>query len=98
MYTYLLSGTKVSSEEMVRDLGIHFETQLKFDKHVSAIVRNCELPSSLKITFRKFNLRNFLLLYKFLVRPLLEHNTSVCFPLNVMDELCVEKYKRGRQG
>jgi len=38
--TYLLSGTNVPSEEMVQDLGFHFDSQLKFDKHVSAIVKN----------------------------------------------------------
>ena len=59
-YTYLLSGTNVPSEEMVRDLGIHFNTQLKYDKHVSAIIRNANYHLlSLKRSFRKFNLRNF---------------------------------------
>ena len=81
-YTHLLSGTNFPFEEMVRDLGIHFDTQLRFDKHISAIVRNANYHlSSLKRSFRKFNLQNFLLLYKSLVHQLLEYNTSV---LNVI--------------
>ena len=39
-YTYLLFGTNITSEEMVQDLGINFDTQLKSDKDISAIVRN----------------------------------------------------------
>ena len=98
-YTFLLFGANVPSEEVVRDFGIHIDTQLKFDKHVSAITRNTNYRlSSLKRSFRRFNLRNFLLLYKPPFRPLLEYNTSFWFPLNVMDELRIETYKGGRQG
>ena len=94
-YMYLLSGANVPSEEMVQDLGIHFDTQLKFDKHVSAILRNAnQCLLSLKRSFRKFNLQNFLLLYKSLVCPLPEYTTSVWFSLKVMDEHCIEKLQR----
>ena len=77
------------------DLGIHFDTQLKFDKNVSAIVRDVNYRlSSLKRSFSKIKSWKFSLLYKSLVCLLLEHNTSVWFPWNVMDELHVEKVQR----
>ena len=49
---------------------------------------------SLKRNFRKFNLRNFLLFYKSLVHPLLEHNASVWFLLYVMGKFRIEKVQR----
>ena len=94
-YKHILSVRNVPSEEMVGDLGMYFDTQLIFNKHVSAIVRNSNYClSSLKRSFRKFNLRNFPLLSKSLVHPIFEHNNFVWFLLNVMDELHVEKVQR----
>ena len=79
----------------MRDLGVYFDTQLKFDKHVSEILKNTNYRlSSTKRSFSKFNLRNFLLLYKSIVCPLLEYNTSVWFPLNLTDEQRVDKVQR----
>ena len=79
----------------IMNLNIHFSTQQKFDKQVSAIVRNANYRlSSSKRSFGKFNLRNFLLFYKSLVLPLLEYNTSIWLPLNVMDEFHIEKIQR----
>lgn len=92
---YSLSGSQIPSEEFVRDLGVHFDTHLKFDRHVSTVVRNANYQLlTLKRNFRKFNLKNFMLLYKSFVRPVVEYNTSVWFPLNVTDEHRVEKIQR----
>ena len=95
VHTYQLSGVRIPSNEIVRDLGVYFDTQLKFDKHVSEIVKNANYRlSSIRRSFSRFNLRNFLLLYKSMVRPLLEYNTSVWFPLSQTDEHRIEKFQR----
>ena len=95
VHTYQLSGIRIPSNEIVPDLGVYFDTQLKFDKHVSEIVRNANYRlSSIRRSFSRFNLRNFLLLYKSMVRPLLEYNTSVWFPLSLTDEHRIEKVQR----
>ena len=79
----------------MRDLGVYFDTRLKFDKHISETVKNANYClSSINRSFSKFNLRNVLLLYKSMFHPLLEYNISVWFPLNLMDEHRVEKVQR----
>ena len=95
VHTYQLSGIRIPSNEIVRDLGVYFDTQLNFDKVVSEIVKNANYRlSSIRRSFSRFNLRNFLLLYKSMVRPLLEYNTSVWFPLSLTGEHRIEKVQR----
>ena len=95
VHTYQLSGIRIPFNEIMRDLGVYFDTQFKFDKHVSEIVKNANSRLlSIRRSFSRFNLRSFLLLYKSMVHPLLEYNTSVWFPLILTDEHSIEKVQR----
>ena len=59
VHTYQLFGIQIPSNEIVRDLGVYFDTQLKFDKHVLEIVKNANYClSSIRRSFNRFNLHN----------------------------------------
>ena len=91
-YQYHLAGHSILPVENVRDLGVHFDSSLRFDRHVSEVTRmvNYQLLC-LRRNFRKFNLRSFSAIYKSTVRPMLEHSSSVWYPLNKKDRTRVEK-------
>jgi hypothetical protein len=80
-YHYFLGVTPVSSADSVRDLGIHFDNQLKFHKHVSIISRNANYSLLwIKRSFMKFNLHTFMTLYKTIIRLVVEYCSSVWYP------------------
>ena len=68
--TYHYFFGDISSAGSAKDLGIHFDNQLKFHKHVSIILQNTNYSLlQIKRSTRKFNLQTFMTLYKTIVRP-----------------------------
>ncbi|CAC5361163.1 unnamed protein product [Mytilus coruscus] len=69
--------SKVNEE----DLGVTFESNLKFEKHISTIVNKAQRVLSLiHHSFDYMDQDMFLTLYKSIVRPLLEYATCVWSP------------------
>ena len=71
---YTLHGIDIPEiDEQVRDLGLHFQPSLKWDKHISRACRNayCRWFNLYKF-FKTTDSRLFIRLYKCYVRPLLE--------------------------
>ena len=94
-YQYHLAGHSILPVENFRDLGVHFDSSLRFDKHVSEVTRKANYQLlCLRRNFRKFNLHSFIAIYKSTVRPILEYNSSVWYPLNKNDRARVEKIQQ----
>ena len=81
--------------ESEKDLGVTFDKNLKFRKHINQIVSK----ANSRLGLIKRNISNlspivFLPLYKSLVRPLLEYCSSVWNPTLMMDYDEIEKVQR----
>ena len=97
-YTYrLVSCSNLLALERVeeeKDLGIKFDSQLSFRQHVAECVSKANQRIGLIRNFHNLDNHTFLLLYKSLIRPLLEYGTTVCYPLFKQDTQALEKVQR----
>ena len=100
-----MNDTVLEEVEEIKDLGVHYDTLLLFDKHVSEKVKKAY--SMLGIIKRNFAyISRNLILYKSLVRSHLEYANSVWYPKRKTDIdknkrgtiLCYERYSVGRSG
>ena len=91
-YQYSISEVVICSVDFIRDLGIIFDNQLRFDKKVSAVLHKANYSLlCIKRMFRRFNLRRFTRLYKKLIQPIVEYCTSVWYPTRKSDSQLIEK-------
>ena len=94
-YQYFIGDVSVCPVNSIRDLGIIFDDQLRFDKQASAVSRKANYGLlCVKRAFRRFNLRSFTTLYKTMVRPVVEYCSSVWYPTRKSDSLLIEKVQR----
>lgn len=79
---YMIGGQELERVESIRDLGVNFDTKLKFDVHIDGIVRkaNKMLGFIMRITKDFRNVNCITLLYNTLVRSQLEYAVSVWSP------------------
>ena len=64
-----------------KDLGIWFQNNLKFDEHINYIVNRANrLVGLIKRTFKSLDKDSFLILYKSLIRSILDYGGSVYYP------------------
>ena len=79
-----------STEE--KDLGVLFDENLKFQKHISTIVsKTNRVLGVIKRTLSTLNCKNFNIIYKSLVRPILEYCSSIWYPQFKKDSDEIEK-------
>ena len=78
-----------------RDLGIHVDYELKFDKHIQKIVNKANaMVGLIRRTYKFLDHQNFTLLYKALVRSHMDYATSVWSPHKVKYILQLEGVQR----
>ena len=78
-----------------KDLGIWFQDNLKFDKHINYIVnRSNKLLGLIKRTFKALDKDSFLILYKSLVRSILDYGGSVYYPSTKKNIQLIENIQR----
>jgi hypothetical protein len=78
-----------------KDLGVTFEPNLKFDKHISNCVNKAQrILAMIRRSFDHMDKDMFLVLYKSIVRPLLEYCTSVWSPYLKKDVRKIESIQR----
>ncbi|CAG2248857.1 unnamed protein product [Mytilus edulis] len=78
-----------------KDLGITFEPNLKFDKHITNCVNKAQRVLALiRISFDYLEKDMFIILYKSIIRPLLEYSTTVWSPYLKKDIRRIEKIQR----
>lgn len=83
-YSYYINNTKIEVLDSIKDLGVTFDSHLKFDQHINDKINKAY--SFLGIIKRNFNcLTNeaFLSLYKSLIRSHLEYAVQVWSPYSI---------------
>lgn len=93
--TYSLQGTTIDTVLSEKDLGIIMDRQLKFHEQAAAVV--AKATQMLALVRRSFcNLDTFMLplLYKAMVRPVLEYGNIIWGPFSKLDQKKVERVQR----
>ena len=92
---YHLSNAELKSVNSCKDLGVDVSRDWSWSNHVDAIVNNADIVVGLqKRTVGSKNRKIFSMLYKSLVRPILEYACPVWSPYLVKEKLAVEKVQR----
>ena len=80
-YQYIMNTKVLPNGSAIKDLGITFQNNLKFDDHISNICKTARSRLGvIKYTFQVIDREGFLILFKSNVRPILEYGTQVWFP------------------
>ena len=86
-YYHMQNGNdKVALETLYceRDLGIHVDYELKFDKHIQKVVNKANaMVGLIRRTYKYLDHQSFVLLYKALVRSHMDYATAVWSPYKV---------------
>jgi len=93
-YHYNIDKSNLENLESIKDLGVTFDSHLKFGFHINEKVNKAY--SILGIIKRNFNFLDkdsFLLMYKSLVRSHLEYANCIWSPYTVTDKKKLEKSK-----
>ena len=78
-----------------KDLGIWFQNNLKFDEHINYIVNRANrLVGLIKRTFKSLDKDSFLILYKSLIRSILDYVGSVYYPYTKKNIQLIENVQR----
>ena len=94
-HQYYLSNEMLKCVDSYKDLGVHMSRDLSWSNHVDASVNKAnKVLGLLKSTVGSKNREIFSVLYRSLVRPLLEYASSVWSPYLVKDKLDVESIQR----
>lgn len=96
---YYLSDNNVKKElptaESERDIGVLFDSQLKFRDHMSNSINKANKVTGLiRRTFLHINVKQFRKLYKTLVRPHLEFCNTVWAPRFIKDINAIERAQK----
>ena len=94
-HNYTMNGYNLQTDTEEKDLGVTFDRNLTFQPHIGNIISKANSRVGIiKRTFNKLNEENFKILYKSLVRPILEYCTPIWFPLNKREAEEIEKVQR----
>ena len=92
---YQVSCTELRNVSNYKDLGVIMASDLTWTKQVEELVRKAnKVLSLLKRKVHSKNMKNFSILYKTLVRPILEYASPVWSPRLAKDIREVEKVQR----
>lgn len=85
----------ISSVTEEKDLGVTFQPNLKFDKHIdNSVLKANRVLVVIRNSFEYLEKDTFLTLYKSLIRPRLEYGTSVWNPHLKKDIRRIERVQR----
>ena len=92
---YTLDGIGIDSVEHIRDLGVIIDSDLKFHYHVnSAVSKANRILSLISKSFVNLSVDMLPVLYKSLVRPLLEYSNLIWGPFYIHDKRLIESIQR----
>ena len=78
-----------------KDLGIWFQSNLKFDENINYIVNRANrLVGLIKRTFKSLDKDSFLILYRSLTRSILDYGGNVCYPYTKKNIQLIENVQR----
>ena len=85
----------LKSVDCEKDLGVYLQDNLKFDKHISLTVNRANrLIGVIKRAFSYLEEETLLVLYKTLIRPILDYGNIIWFPTLKKDIRAVENVQR----
>ena len=94
-HDYHLRDTELQAEAVEKDLGVFVDTDLKFRKQAAMAVKKAsQVMAVIRRSFCVLDNTTLPLLFKTLVRPLLEYGNIVWGPFNRADKLLVERVQR----
>ncbi|XP_065896041.1 uncharacterized protein B0403.1-like [Dysidea avara] len=92
---YVIDDTTITSCDVVRDLGIMIDNQLKFHNHTTTVSKKANrLLAVIHKTFQNFDHTTFINLYKSYIRPVLEYANIIWGPQYILDQEQIEKIQR----
>ena len=78
-----------------KDLGIHMDSRLKFEQHVTEKVKKANsMLALIRKSFQRLDIEPFNILYKSLIRSHLEYGNQVWFPQRKKERRTVENVQR----
>ena len=94
-HTYTIGNIDLANDDLEKDVGVHFDPSLEFRIHINKMISKANSRVGLiKKSFSKLSITNFKLLYKSLIRPILEYCTVIWFQLYKTDSQEIEKVRR----
>ena len=94
-HTYQMDGTDLIADTSEKDVGVLFDTDFNFRTHIRNMIKKANSRiGMIKRTFSRLDITGFKMLYKSLVRPILEYCSSIWFPLFKSDGDEIEKVQR----
>ena len=89
------SITNLTVVNCEKDLGIYVQDNLKFDQHISITVNRANrLVGLIKRAFSYLDEETLLVLYKTLIRPILDYGNLIWFPTLKKDIRAIENVQR----
>ena len=94
-HRYSAGDVLINQTVSERDLGVQIDHQLKFHEHTASVLKKCKsIVAVIKRSFICLNRRLITMLYKALIRPVLEYGNSVWGPSYMGDKVALEKLQR----
>ena len=93
--SYTLDGVEIESVDYMRDLGVNIDANLKFHSHAnSCVLKANRILSVIAKSFINLNSDMLPVLYKSLVRPVLEYGNLIWGPFYTHDQIQIEKVQK----
>ena len=87
--------SKINVCEQEKDLGVTFEKNLTFDKHIANVVSKAnKMIGIIRKSFSQLNKEVFVKLYKALIRSHLEFANTIWYPFLKRQSVMLEKVQR----
>ena len=89
---YSIANVELENVESIKDLGVTFDSHLKFEIHISDKINKAySILGIIRRNFKFLDKESFLVLYKSMVRSHLEYANCIWSPHTVQDKKNVEK-------
>ena len=94
-HNYTIGNKPLTIDTEEKDVGVLFDSTLEFRSHIKKMIAKANQRVGLiKRSFSKLNKESFKILYKSLIRPILEYCSVIWFPLFKHEALEIEKVQR----
>jgi ribonuclease P/MRP protein subunit RPP40 len=93
--TYSVANSQIQSTQEEKDLGVITDSKMSFESHINSIAaRASRIMGMIRRSYTYLSVTNFPLLFKGLVRPLLEYAQAAWQPYKVKDIETLENVQR----
>jgi hypothetical protein len=94
-HTYTMGDQELTNDTSEKDVGVTFDTNFNFKTHINQMIAKANSRVGMvKRSFSKLNITSFKIIYKSLIRPILEYCSSIWFPLYKYESAEIEKVQK----